>query len=302
MKQRILEELDQRQGMSYLLEKLITFGKSAYPKFGHVVLLAGGAGSGKGFIKDKLLGIEGISFDVDHLKKLAIASPMIRKKVQTELGKDLSKVDLGNPDDVRAVHEILGDYLKLPNKKQSTVFTSVMLAAPEKKPNIIFDVTLKDLQKFASLTASVNDLGYDPKNIHVVWVVNDIEVAKKQNAERERKVPVEILVNTHRGAAHTMKDIMTMGRGTLTKYMDGVIVLAFNKVNVDSDLRKHDAVPMKSTAWARGSAEGGSYLKTAEYVYVKQVGQPAKSAAEIGDAVIQKIRSYVPDGKHWDLT
>ena len=32
-----------------LQEKLITFGKKAYPKFGNVVILAGGAGSGKGF-------------------------------------------------------------------------------------------------------------------------------------------------------------------------------------------------------------------------------------------------------------
>ena len=32
-------------------EKLITFGGKAYPKFGQVVILAGGAGSGKGFVK-----------------------------------------------------------------------------------------------------------------------------------------------------------------------------------------------------------------------------------------------------------
>jgi len=32
----------------YLLEKLITFGGKAYPKFGNVVILAGGGGSGKG--------------------------------------------------------------------------------------------------------------------------------------------------------------------------------------------------------------------------------------------------------------
>lgn len=30
-------------------EALITFGGKAYPKFGQVVILAGGAGSGKGF-------------------------------------------------------------------------------------------------------------------------------------------------------------------------------------------------------------------------------------------------------------
>ena len=47
-----------------LMEALITFGGKAYPKFGNVVIMAGGAGSGKGFVKDNLVGIEGFTFDV----------------------------------------------------------------------------------------------------------------------------------------------------------------------------------------------------------------------------------------------
>ncbi|UQJ94980.1 hypothetical protein IANJMKHF_00074 [Klebsiella phage CPRSA] len=59
---------------STLTEALITFGGRAYPKFGQVVILAGGAGSGKGFTLEKLLGIEGITLDVDALKKLVMGS------------------------------------------------------------------------------------------------------------------------------------------------------------------------------------------------------------------------------------
>jgi len=40
-----------------LMEKLITFGGKAYPKFGHVLIMAGGAGSGKGFIQQNLIGL-----------------------------------------------------------------------------------------------------------------------------------------------------------------------------------------------------------------------------------------------------
>ena len=75
-----------------LLEKLITFGGKAYPKFGNVVIMAGGAGSGKGFVKDTLVGIEGYTFDVDELKRLAVASPMIQKRVKKEMGKDIKKI------------------------------------------------------------------------------------------------------------------------------------------------------------------------------------------------------------------
>ena len=65
-----------------LSEKLITFAKQAYPKFGNILILAGGAGSGKGFIKDKLVGMEGFTFDVDALKTLAAKTPAIAKKVK----------------------------------------------------------------------------------------------------------------------------------------------------------------------------------------------------------------------------
>ena len=62
------------------------------------------------------------------------------------------------------------------------------------KPNIIFDVTLKSLSILNQLTRSVLDMGYDKKNIHIVWVVNELETALQQNQERKRKVPKEILV------------------------------------------------------------------------------------------------------------
>ncbi len=44
-----------KESFSELSEALITFAGQAYPKFGNVIILAGGAGSGKGFIKDKLI-------------------------------------------------------------------------------------------------------------------------------------------------------------------------------------------------------------------------------------------------------
>jgi hypothetical protein len=90
-----------------LQEKLITFGKKAYPKFGNVVILAGGAGSGKGFQLEKLLGIEGKVFDVDHLKQLAIKSEMFAKRIKDETGQDIKNYDLKNPDNVSKLHDVL---------------------------------------------------------------------------------------------------------------------------------------------------------------------------------------------------
>jgi len=270
-----------------LMEKLITFGGKAYPKFGHVLIMAGGAGSGKGFIQQNLIGLEGKSFDPDELKKLAGKSPLINKRVKDEFGVDLK--DLGSklkvPENVSKLHEIIGDALNLPNRKQAAFFASVMSADPERKPNIIFDTTLSDAGKLQKLSRQVMELGYEKKNIHIVWVVNDIEMAKKQNLTRPRVVPAEILVNTHRGASNTMGDILRMGE-TLRKYMDGDIVFAFNKMNVDTELVKSD--------------HGGQYMKDADYVYIKRAGKSLPPLNTLNKQMLAKVKSYVPKNIDWE--
>ena len=269
-----------------LSEKLITFAKQAYPKFGNIVILAGGAGSGKGFVKDKLVGLEGYTFDVDVLKSLAAKAPGIIKKIKAEFGDDLVALagNLRDDKNVGRLHQLIGDELRIDDKKMQALYASILTAAPDRKPNIIFDVTLKDLEKLRKIAFQVQNLGYAPELTHILWVVNDIEVAQKQNAERDRVVPPEILVNTHRGAAQTMLDIINMGK-TLKKYMDGDIVFAFNKIGVDSGLRKSD--------------KGGSYVKTANYFYIKRSGMPVMALDDINADVRRKIASYVPKNIEW---
>lgn len=269
-----------------LLEKLITFGGKAYPNFGNVVIMAGGAGSGKGFVKDNLVGVEGFVFDVDKLKTLAAATPAIQKRIKSEMGVDIQDLanNLGDSENVAKLHGILGDYLKLDDRRLAGLYTSVMTAHPDRKPNLIFDVTLKDLRKLQNITRQVKSLGYNPINIHIVWVVNDVEVAIAQNAKRERKVPVEILVNTHRGAANTMADILNMGT-QLKSYMDGDIVFAFNKVGVDSEVAK--------------SGKGGMIVVDANYFYVKRAGKGVTPVAKLEKDLRAKIQSYVPRNVDW---
>lgn len=269
-----------------LQEKLITFGGKAYPKFGNIVIMAGGAGSGKGFVKQNLVGVEGRTLDVDALKTLASKAPVIRNRVKKDLGIDLEKLsaNLGDPKNVAELHRIIGDELELDDRVNNALFRSIMIAAPDRKPNVIFDVTLKDLKKLDKIAKQVSMLGYDKKNIHIVWVVNDIEVAKKQNLERDRTVDVNILINTHRGASNTMADIINMGK-SLRRYMDGDIVFAFNKFKVDATLDK--------------SGRGGQYIKAANYFYVKRQGNPPTPVDKLDDNIRAKIKSYVPKNIDW---
>ena len=266
-----------------LMEKLITFGGKAYPKFGNIVIMAGGAGSGKGFVLSNLVGVEGKTLDVDALKTLASKAPSIQKRVKDEMGVDLKDLagNLKKPENVSKLHGIIGDTLKLDKRVNQALYRGILTAPADRKPNVIFDTTLKDLQKLENLSRQMTDLGYDKKNIHVVWVVNDIEVAKKQNLQRSRTVPTEILVNTHRGAANTMGDVINMGK-RLQRYMDGDIVFAFNKVGVDANLMK--------------SGRGGSFVKDANFFYIKRQGKPPVSVDKLEAEVLNKIKAYVPKG------
>jgi hypothetical protein len=266
-----------------LNEKLITFGGKAYPKFGNAVLLAGGAGSGKGFVKDKLLGIEGQVYDVDEVKQLALKSDMIKKMAEKETGKDISKFDLKNPDDVSTLHTILDETLNVIDKRKLARYAGILMAPADRKPNLIFDVTLKNMNKLRSITSDIKKLGYDVKDTHLVWVINSYNVAKAQNKERSRQVPEEILMDTHRGAAQTAKDILNMGND-IKKYLDGDVWYAFNKRGVDSTIAKSD--------------KGGSYIKDANYIKVKASGKNIDQK-KVTKEVIDKIAGYVPPNNYW---
>ena len=270
-----------------LMEKLITFGGKAYPKFGNIVIMAGGAGSGKGFVLNKLVGVEGKVFDVDELKRLASKTPAIKKRVKKELGVDIEALgkDLKNPDNVSKLHDIIANFLGADKGKERMFYRTVLTAPADRKPNIIFDMTFKEITKLEKVANDASKLGYDKKNVHIVWVVNDIEVAQAQNAKRARRVPSEILINTHRGAANTMGDIINMGN-KLKKYMGGDIVFAFNKVGVDANLAT--------------SGKGGSYVKDANYFYVKKQGKAPTSIDKLDKDIRRKIKGYVPKNVEWD--
>lgn len=265
-------------------EALITFGGKAYPKFGQVVILAGGAGSGKGFTLEKLLGIEGITLDVDALKKLVMGSTKLAAEIKAKTGHDVKTMNLKNPDNVATLHHVIADVFNVSNKNQARVYAGIAAAPEDRKPNLIFDVTLKSMSKLASIARDVEALGYQKENIHIVWVMNDVHIAMQQNLKRDRVVPKEILMDTHEGAALTMAKILNMG-DSLKQYMDGDIWISFNKVGIDSDIKKSD--------------KGGMFVVKSNYIKVKAKGKPQKSIDQLDKELVAKVAAYAPKTDTW---
>ena len=88
----------------FLTEKQIVLGKGA--KYGQIVFLAGGAGSGKGFATSHFL--EGTKFkirDVDEMKKAFLKLAAMKNKYPEIRGLDLRK-----PKDVFTLHMFVKFY------------------------------------------------------------------------------------------------------------------------------------------------------------------------------------------------
>ena len=170
-------------------EKLIMVNNGA--KYGQVIFLAGGAGSGKGFaIKNFLEGEKFKVRDVDEWKKLSQKLSSISKKYSPESivdkykdkfkdkdmdlinkeliskNKSLGDLDLKNSKHVYLLH-ILVDAIGLKDK----TLNNTLLNAPEKArkgilDNIMFDITAKNIKAVEGVIPSLLKAGYDPKNIH----------------------------------------------------------------------------------------------------------------------------------------
>lgn len=268
-----LNQIEASKLPEFLNEKLLTFGNKQ-PKYNNVVIMMGGGASGKGYVINNLVGLEGVVFDVDKLKQLSLRSNKIREKILDSTGRDITTLDLKNPEHVSFLHSAIYD-LGIIDKKLTTFLSSVFVN--EYKPNIIFDVTLKDLSKLESIWYEVTRFGYKKENIHIVWVVNDIETALLQNRSRDRQIADDILVSTHRSVATTASLILNK-TVSVSKYMDGDFWIVFNKRGIDSIMKF--------------SGKGGFYIKDAFYLKVKEQSKEIKNIGEIEDDVLKKLEDY----------
>jgi len=221
-------------------EKLITFSNRA--AYGQVLFMAGGAGSGKGFAKDNFIDAAGFKVrDVDDMKKLLGKLDGVKnydmKKWYKKFGKNLStkppkknpkgmspkqhfeefvlgkglsisdlSKDLKNPINVASLHYIV-DAMGLKDK-----WLISMLSGKDNKetlPNLLFDITAKKVSSITDVIKPLISTGYDSKNIHLIWVLTNYQIAVDRNKKRDRVVPDDILLDTHEGAGKTIWSILT---------------------------------------------------------------------------------------------
>ena len=262
----------------YLEEKLIMYNQGK--RYGQIVFLAGGAGSGKGFaIKNFMEGEKFKIRDVDEWKKAFM------KLADTKgTHPEIKGLKLSNPKDVYKLHM----FVKRKGIKDKTLDLLLRDANARHLPNIMFDITMKDASDIGDVIPKLVEAGYESKNIHLTWVLTNYAVAILNNRNRERVVPEDIMLLSHEGAATNMYDVI---KGNLPRGLNGgVRVILNNRDNTivwaDPDTKK----PMKTK-------QGDITIKDFPYLTLKKEGKTIGPETDVKRQLLGWIADNVPKTK-----
>lgn len=256
-------------------ETQISFGGKVYPKFGQVVIVSGGPGSGKDFVIDNLFGITGKRYDVDILKNQVKKNKQLRKELSEKYEVDPSVFDLKTAEDISIVHKLVKDS-GLKQKYENNIFMLAKNADIDRKPNLIFNKTCKDFGDIFYVTETCKKAGYKPENIHLVWVLNNIETSIVQNKSRSRTISELLIKDIHQKVALTMKAFFD---NDLTSELNGDIWIVFN----NRENKDIEATPLK--------LKDQFYIGEANMIKIKDSG---KKQIKLTSDLIKNIKNYVP--------
>lgn len=262
----------------YLEEKLIMYGQGK--RYGQIVFLAGGAGSGKGFAISNFMEKEKFKIrDVDEWKKGFLKLAQTRKQFS-----ELKGLQLRNPKDVYKLHM----FVKEKGIKDKSLDLLLRDSNTDRLPNIMFDITMKDASDIGDVLPKLIETGYNPKNIHLTWVLTNYAVAIVNNRNRERVVPEDIMLLSHEGAAKSMYDVI---KGKLPRGLNGAVrVILNNRENtipyVDPETKK----PMKTE-------QGDILVKDFTYLTFKKEGKSMGPESGVKKQLLGWISSNVPKTK-----
>lgn len=204
--------------LQYIQERrTIVFG-TAGSNYGECIILAGGPGSGKGFIRNKIDASYKV-FDVDELK-----SKYEKMLKQGKLKDELKDFDYSNPEDVTELHMRVKDH-GWKEKQINLIFRNKQNPNKEAKnskilPNLLFDRVSGKIEDITEIALRAKTLGY---NVTVVWVLCNLEVAKVNNKVRYRNVSEkDVLIPNHKAAYSTLTDLLNNKYHEFNAYIDNV--------------------------------------------------------------------------------
>jgi|TARA_B100002003_G_scaffold71992_1_gene67015 hypothetical protein len=278
----------------FLTEKLILISNGK--KYGQIVFLVGGSGSGKGFALANFMEKEKFKIrDVDEWKSQLQRMARIKDdpvkwaelkakghRVSSEKYKEIKDLDLTKPADVFKFHKYV-EKLDIKSKTLDMMLRDTQGKEKGTLPNIMFDITAKVINDIAKFMPQILKAGYDPANIHIVWVLTNYTLALSNNLDpkRGRIVPEDIMLWTHKGAAQTMFDYI-QGKGKKLAINGAIHVILNNREN--------------TIYWENDKGEEIDVIKDFKYLTLKKRGKGMMKEKSIQRQLYQWIVDNIPTG------
>ena len=262
----------------YLEEKLIMYNQGK--RYGQIVFLAGGAGSGKGFAIRNFMEKEKFKVrDVDAWKTAFMKMADLQGKYP-----EIKGLNLKNSKDVAKIHM----FVKKMGIKDKTIDLMLADANSRHLPNILFDITMKDANDIDQYMPKLIKAGYDAKNVHLTWVLTNYAVAIVNNRNRPRVVADDIMLLSHEGAAISMYEVI---KGKLPRGLNGSVRVILNNLEntipwVDPDTKK----PMRTK-------QGNIKVKDFTYLTLKKEGKSIGPEMDVKRQLLGWIAANVPNTK-----
>ena len=242
----------------------VTFGNKAYPKEGWCVVLAGGPGSGKGYLQKNAILLDGKVHDVDKLKNWYVAAQKAGKfskegivTKRDEEGNpikykhvDTHEYNFKNPYDVTKLHT-MSNKLDLGDKTEDQFFKA---NANGHKPNIIFDITGRMTETLIQKAVVAKKAGYKTS---FIWVISNRDVAMTQNLNRDRVVGQGLFHRIHNNILEKIpnfiKDI------TFAELFDEAWLLFASMDKLRDEMTDRDQQRLHDTRAIKLEKKGGVY-------------------------------------------
>lgn len=192
--------------------RIVPFGNTgSSARFGQCIILAGGSGIGKGYVRKTYLNADYKVFNVDDLKYLYIK---LKDKKHID---DKHDYDFKNGEDMNMLHKNVAAR-GWKQKQRDMLFKN---ANTDRLPNVCFDITCKSDKELSNIINYVKPLGY---TITLVWVVGNVDVAVENNNKRARSIPEAKLREIHAMVNSFLPELLSNKHKDLSDNIDAAYI------------------------------------------------------------------------------
>lgn len=258
------------------------------------VFMAGGPGSGKSYTAKEIFGVgKGLtsSFSASGLK--IVNSDTAFEKGLKDNGinpKDLAKIEKEDPElwDKITGKDSIRTKAKTLTQKQQKFYEAGRLG-------MIIDGTGDEVQKIKSKKQHAEALGYD---CYMVFVNTSLEVALERNANRDRTLPEDLVIDIWKSCQNNLGKFQTMFSGNMV-IVDNTVYKPINKViqkKIDAFIRKpiYNRIGQKWIQTARA-------LKKANLIKAGKEAKGISNGTLLGEALenIMRKREHIREAKFY---